>query len=141
MLIDTLNKQYENAKVKKWNKIFFAIDCHDTIVKGNYVTDVLPTEFLKDAKETLQMLSKRTDVCLILYTCSHEVEIIKYLEFFKNLNIKFSHVNKNPEVPNTALGCYTDKLYFNILLDDKADFLESDWLVIKEFYTNKPELI
>lgn len=140
MLLDTLKKQYQNAKNKGWDKLYIAVDIHDTIVHGNYITDVLPTEFLVGAKETLQELSKRNDVCLILYTCSHPSEIVKYLEFFTKRGINFKYVNENPEVPNNALGCYTDKMYFNLLLDDKAGFVESDWYAISNFFKETPEL-
>lgn len=141
MLIEALEKSIENAKRKKWNKIYIAVDIHDTIVHGNYIADVLPTDFLFGAKETLKYLSKRNDICLILYTCSHPHEIIKYLKFFKDRDINFQYVNENPEVPNNALGCYDDKMYFNILLDDKAGFVETDWYVIYNFFNNKNFLI
>ena len=82
----------------------------------------------------MKYLSKRSDICLILNTCSHPHEIEKYLEFFKARDIHFKYVNENPEVPNNALGCYDDKFYFNILLEDKAGFIESDWYVIYTFF-------
>lgn len=134
MLIDSLVKSIENAKKKNWDKIYIAVDVHDVIVYGNYIADVLPTEFLFGAKETLKFLSKRKDICLILYTCSHPQEIEKYLEFFRKRDINFQYVNENPEVPNNALGCYTDKFYYNILLEDKAGFIEEDWYTLFTFF-------
>lgn len=134
MLIDALERSIAHAKKKNWNKIYIAVDIHDVIVKGNYIPNVLPTDFLYGAKDTLKYLSKRSDICLILNTCSHPHEIEKYLEFFKARDIHFKYVNENPEVPNNALGCYDDKFYFNILLEDKAGFIESDWYVIYTFF-------
>jgi hypothetical protein len=141
MLLDGLEKAYNSAIIKGWDKIYIAVDIHDTIVHGNYVADVLPTEFLVGAKQTLQYLSKRADVCLILYTCSHPYEIVKYQQFFSKHGINFQYANCNPEVPNNALGCYTDKLYFNLLLDDKAGFIEADWLIIFNFFKSKQLLV
>lgn len=141
MLLDGLEKAYNSAIIKGWDKIYIAVDIHDTIVYGNYIADVLPTEFLFGAKETLKYLSKRPDVCLILYTCSHPGEIVKYQEFFAKRDINFQYVNCNPEVPNNALGCYTDKLYFNLLLDDKAGFIEDDWYTIFKFFKSKDLLV
>jgi hypothetical protein len=121
-----INTIFENArksaKRKKWNKIYLAVDVHDTIVYGNYNHNLLPTEFIGKAKEALQYLTNRSDIELILYTCSHPNEIEKYIEFFKSHNIRFDHINENLDVPNNALGCYDKKLYFNILLDDKSGF-------------------
>lgn len=133
-MIDTLHKQFENAKIKGWDKVYICVDIHDTIVHRNYVENVLPTDFLFGAEETLKYLSTRKDVCLILYSCSHPHEIVKYLEFFESKGIHFKYCNENPEVPNNALGCYDKKLYFNILLDDKSGWIESDWIIIYDFF-------
>src|SRR5690554_2945679 len=65
----------KSAKKKNWDKIYLAIDIHDTIVYGNYDKDELPTKFIGNAKKTLQYLSNRSDIELILYTCSHPKEI------------------------------------------------------------------
>jgi len=68
-----------------------------------------------------------------LYTCSHPGEIEKYLAYFESHGIKFTHVNKNPETPNTAFGFFEHKFYFNFLLDDKAGFdATEDWATIHD---------
>lgn len=137
MLIDSLNNCIIGARKKGWDKIFIAVDIHDTIVKGNYDINELPTSFLYKAKETLQYLSTRKDIVLILYTCSHLVEIEKYFKFFADNDIIFKHCNSNPDVPNNALGRYDDKHYFNILLDDKAGFNgHTEWSIIWDFFHN-----
>lgn len=137
MLIDSLENCIKSAKRKNWNNIYIAVDIHDTIVKGNYKTDELPTEFLPMAKKTLQMLSARKDITLLLYTCSHPAEIEKYFAFFKENDINFKYCNENPDVPDNALGCYTKKLYFNILLDDKGAFNgHTEWPIIYNFFKN-----
>lgn len=117
---------------RKWDTLFWAVDIHDTIIKANYSkTGVLPTEFFPKAKEVLQRISKRTDCRLILFTCSHPGEIEKYMKFFTDNGITFSHVNKNPEAENTAYGFFEHKFYFNFLLDDKAGFDPmEDWDII-----------
>lgn len=141
MNLKTLEKEYENAIRKNWDKFYIAIDLHDTIVYGNYNKNVLPTEFCPGAKETLCMLSKREDIILILYTCSWPKEIEKYLEFFKKHNIKFKYVNENPEVENEKLGYYTHKFYFNILLENKAGFdCDKDWQTVENFFELQPIL-
>ena len=137
MLIDSLDQCLESAIRKGWNNIFIAVDIHDTIVKGNYRTDELPTDFLPMAKETLQMLTKYPNVTLLLYTCSHIPEIQKYFKFFEANDIHFKYCNENPDVPNNALGDYTKKMYFNVLLDDKGCFNgKTEWPIIYDYFTN-----
>lgn len=136
-ILKSFDNAYKNAKRKKWDKIYVAIDIHDTIVYGNYKSDELPTEYIANAKEILQYMSNRNDIVLMLYTCSHPHEIEKYFEFFKNDGIYFKYANENPDVPNTELGCYDRKPYFNILLEDKAGFnAETDWTIIYEYIKN-----
>jgi hypothetical protein len=137
MLIDSLESSFANARQKGWDRIYLAIDIHDTIVRGNYRTDELPTDFFPLAKETLQMLSERDDVVLILFTCSWPTEIAKYLQFFEYNGIRFRYVNENPEVPDNALGYYRQKFYFNLILDDKAAFNANDeWKIVWTFFKN-----
>lgn len=127
----------KNAQKKNWDKIYLAVNIHDTIVRGNYIENVLPTEFIGNAKVVLQYISKRKDIEMILYTCSHPDEIKKYLQFFKKHDIHFKYVNENLDIPNNALGCYDKKLYFNVLLDDKSGFIaEKHWDDIYTFIRN-----
>lgn len=141
MLRNALERCLQSARKKNWDTIYIAVDIHDTIVKGNYNTDELPTEWLSDAKEALQYLSQRKDIVLLLYTCSHPAEIEKYFKFFESNGITFKYANENPDVPNNALGCYTNKMYFNILLEDKAGFDPAEWRDIMEFFKANPSIL
>ncbi len=122
---------FKKMKARNWDTLYWAIDVHDTVIKANYSTSELPTEFFPLAKNTLQRLSKRSDCVLILFTCSHSHDVEQYLEFFREHDIHFKYVNENPEVTNTKLGCYDGKFYTNFYLDDKAGFdASSDWINI-----------
>lgn len=110
-------------KEKNGIKIYIAIDIHDTIVYGNYKTNELPTTFIGNSKKILQEWSKRDDIVLLIYTCSHPSETSKYISFFEKNEIIFKYANKNSDIPNSALGCYDEKLYFNILIEDKAGLM------------------
>ncbi len=113
---------------KQWEKTYWAVDIHGTMIVPNYVGGVLPEQFYPYAKEVMQRISKREEVTLILYTCSHPHEVEKYLDFFKAHDIHFSYANQNPEAENTAYGCYEHKPYFNVLFEDKCGFdPEQDW--------------
>lgn len=141
MLLNVLEKQYNNAIKKNWDKLYIFVDIHDTVIVGNYSETVLPTEFCPEAKEALQYLSQRKDVVLILYTCSWPTEVVKYQEFFKEYGIIFKYCNENPDVMNNRLGYYSQKPYFNVLLEDKAGFVpETDWPTIVNFFKTRPIL-
>jgi hypothetical protein len=122
-----------------WDKTYWFIDLHSTVVVPNYAEEGIPTEFYPMAKEVLQILSNRSDICLIMYTCSHPKEIKQYLEFFDGNDIHFEYVNENPEVKtgDDAYGCYDDKPYMNVLFEDKAGFHPEEWFGIKELLETK----
>lgn len=125
---------------KGWDKTYWAFDLHSTVVKPNYEAGNIPTEFYPHAQEVLQMLSKRDDVCLIMYTCSHPHEIVEYLRFFEERGIHFEHVNENPEVATDpkGYGCYDKKPYMNVLFEDKAGFdAETEWEEVRDLLNEK----
>ena len=122
MITRAIKRAFNEAKNKNWDKTFWAFDIHETIIKPNWSEKEIPTEFYPLAKEAMQLISKRHDVSRILFTCSHPQEIEKYLEFFRNHDIHFDHVNGNPEVLSKKYGCYDKKPYFNVLFEDKAGF-------------------
>ena len=106
MITKAIQRAYDYAAKKGWDRIYICIDIHDTMIKANYKHGQIPTEFYPHAIEVLQHLTERPDVKLILYTCSHPHEIEEYTVLFK------SHV----------------------LLDDKAGFQPHDWLGIKNYF-------
>ncbi|UII23138.1 hypothetical protein [Fulvivirga ligni] len=128
MITRAIVKAFQHAKNKGWDKTYWAFDIHDTIIKPNWSTKEIPTDFYPLAKETLQLITQRDDVVCILYTCSHPHELDNYVNFFKSHDIHFDYVNENPEVESQKYGYYERKPYFNVLFEDKAGFdpLE-DW--------------
>lgn len=137
-----LTNHFDAMIKKKWDKTYWAIDIHGTIIRPNYEAGNIPNSFYPFAEECLEYLSDRKDIVLILYTCSHPNEIEEYLELFKSKNINFQYVNENPEVvtQKAGYGCYDRKFYFNVLFEDKAGFdPEEDWLQIFNLMLNNPE--
>lgn len=132
-----MNKQhiintFQKMRERGWDTMYWAIDIHDTCLKSTY-SDELSTEFFPYAKDTLRLLSDREDCCLILFTCSHQSDIERYQEFFKECGIIFWYVNENPEVENTKLANFDQKFYVNFYIDDKAGFdPDNDWLEIHQ---------
>lgn len=122
MISVAIKNAFKKARERNWHKTYWAIDIHETMIKPNWLANPIPTEFYPKAKKTLQYISTRKDITMILYTCSHPHEIEKYIELFKKNDINFNHINANPEVINESYGFYDKKPYFNVLLEDKAGF-------------------
>jgi len=127
-----------------WDKTYWAVDLHGTVIKPNYQAGNIPKDFYPFAKEVLQRLSKLEDVCLIMYTCSHPHEQDQYLAFFEENGIHFDYVNGNPEVETDegGYGYYEDKPYMNVLFEDKAGFdalteWKPVWDLLNERYGEK----
>ena len=131
MINKAIDKAFCIAESRGWDKIYVAVDIHDTIVASNYSKTSISTTFYPMAKKVLQYLSRRKDVVLILYTCSHPEESVLYSKFFESNDIHFDYINCNPEVENHGYGCYDKKIYFNVLIEDKAGFdANVDWEVV-----------
>ncbi len=134
MILNAIRNALAAKEKRNWEKTYWAVDIHGTMILPNYQAGNIPKQFYPFAKEALQEISKQKDICLILYTCSHPHEIVEYLAYFNSLDIHFQYVNKNPEAENTDYGNYTDKLYFNVLFEDKAGFNpETDWEGVLNF--------
>jgi hypothetical protein len=126
-------KQFDKMRSRGWDKIFWAIDLHDTIMPGTYTSDDDDEAFFKGAVEALQTLTNRMDCSLILWTSSHKSYAQKHLDRLEALGIKFDYFNENPDCENTKLCDFTGKFYFNVILDDKAGFDgTSDWYKIQK---------
>lgn len=128
-IIKALKNAEERAIQRGWDKIYWAIDVHDTIWPGNYKTGKSHEgKYYKWASPVLKYLSQRRDHCLILYTCTDTKSVSKVMERLNTDGIYFDYVNENPECQEDTLGSFKEKFYFNMLLDDKAGFEPmNDW--------------
>lgn len=136
-----IEKQFALMKERNWDKLYWAIDLHDTVLYADY-TNSKPIKFAPGAKEVLKRLSKSPSSYLIMFTCSYPEEIKKYLEFFKEHDITFDSVYENPDVSNSKYGYFDKKPYYNILLEDKAGFdKEDDWTEIDLILDKYPHLL
>ena len=139
-IVGAIEKARARAKEKNWDYTYWFFDVHEVIIKPNYEPGKIPTEFYPDAKETLQMISKRKDIKMHMFTCSWPHEIEQYDKLFRENDIFFDFTNnKNPEVTNNALGHYENKPYFNVCCEDKSGFLPSHWKYIKKYLEENPE--
>ncbi len=124
---------------KGWDKIYVIVDIHDTILRACYEQHET-YDYLPYAREALQLLTQRQDICLILWSACDEAKLATYLGHFEQNGIHFEYANCNPEVENTALSCFDDKLYFNVGIDDKFGFDgENDWAEVIRVVNTHPQ--
>ena len=124
---------------KGWDKIYVIVDIHDTILRACYEQDE-NYEYLPQAQQALQLLSQRQDICLILWSACDLDKLTRYLDHFEQDGIHFEYANHNPEVENTALSCFDDKLYFNVGIDDKFGFEPAtDWAEVISVVNKHPQ--
>jgi hypothetical protein len=127
---------FKHADEREWFKTYWCIDIHGTISQPDYREKVKEIVYYPYAKETLQLLTKRKDIILIMYSSSFPDELAIYNETFEKDEIHFNYINENPEISTAsgAFGYYAQKLYFNVLFDDKAGFdPETEWKNIYDY--------
>jgi hypothetical protein len=127
-----IDSAYVMKKERGWDKIYFAIDLHGTIIKpGRNIV----MEFYEGAKETLQYLSQQKDIVLILYTSTKIPALVPFLSWCDENEVNFKYINENPECANTHDGDYSKKPYFSILADDRSGFdPHVDWVAVKHSF-------
>lgn len=135
MIYKWINKMFAHSFKKEWYETYWAFDVHGVILKPNYRKNHFHAEFYPYAKKTLQLLSKRQDIIMIMFTSSYPGEIEYYNRVFKENNIIFKYINENPEINSEKgnFGYYENKFYFNVLFEDKSGFdPETDWKPVYE---------
>lgn len=131
-LISYIEKVFNGLNNGSFKCIYIMIDVHNTILKPTF--DKKETfEYFPYAKETLQLLSEKENIKLIMWTSSYDEKIQMYLKHFEENRIIFNFVNENKEYGNVSFACFDTKFYYDIGIDDKFGFdAEHDW---KEIYT------
>lgn len=75
---------------------------------------------------------------IILWSSCYEHEQEKIIKFFNDSGVQVDFFNENPMFANTEYGCFDQKFYFSILIDDKAGFdPDTEWKMINDFLTER----
>lgn len=70
---------------------------------------------------------------IILWSSSYAEPMNEVVKYLTSRGVRVDYVNENPECPSTEICDFSKKLYFDVLLDDKAGFdPDSDWECIYE---------
>lgn len=137
MIEKAIQRAYQVAEERNWDRIYWAIDLHGVVFKSNYENGKY--EFINEhARLALQYMSVLDENVLILWSSCHKEEQKDIITFMQENHIRISFFNENPEVKNTMTGCFDKKFYFSVLLDDKAGFdPEHDWNTITEYMSKR----
>lgn len=128
MISRAIEGAYKKMHDRGWDTIYYLVDLHETVYCNNY--DGLALNFYPDAITGLQYLTSLPETKIILWSSVYEEDKSSYIEALKEHNIKVDAFNNNPFEKNTKVGCFNEKPYFSVLIDDKAGFIPSDWLKI-----------
>jgi hypothetical protein len=137
MIIKAIERAYRVMRERKWDTIYWAIDLHGVCLKSNYENGGY--SFInEEAKAGLQAISRKQENVIILWSSCHDHEKKAIKDFFSENHIIVDYFNENPDEANTKTGCFDQKFYFSVLLDDKAGFdPDIHWREIINFY--KPD--
>ena len=123
----------ELRPIRKWDTIYWLIDVHGVIIPGSWKKQNDFTFIVPECKEVLQWLSNREDQRIIIWTSSQDDELVEIAQWLGSHDIIIDYWNGNPEVRDTEYASFSEKPYFNILLDDKSSFVpETDWSSVKQ---------
>jgi hypothetical protein len=130
----SIEKAIDRCFAKNYDKVYIAVDLHDTIIPANYKNGVFEAPY-PSAVKALNFLSSCSDVVLILYTSSYKKNLEGLWDVFEGLGIKFQYFNANPECEDTETGDFSSKFFFSLIFDDKGGFdPETDWdIVLNKF--------
>lgn len=121
-----INRAYRVAQERKYNAIYWALDLHGTCIESNYKQGNY-SWLNEHCAEALRYLSEQEETHLIIWSSLHQNEIPNVVSFFVDHGIKVAAVNSNPMEASTTSGCFDQKFYMSIIVDDKAGFDPDEW--------------
>jgi hypothetical protein len=139
-LTNVIKLAYKKAAARKWDRIYWAIDIHETILVPSYDSKVLGVHYPL-VIESLKLILSFPESRIILWSSlspedmqRHKDHIFK--DIFSPKEQDCVYLNCNPECGETEYASFNQKFYFNVLLDDKAGFdAETDWKTVIDTLT------
>jgi succinylglutamate desuccinylase len=133
-IVQVIKTAYQRAKAKNWDTLYWAIDIHETITEPTHQEGVIGKAY-PWALETMWFLLQFPETRIILWSSMSKEELARHrTEFFDNCGLPSTgkvFLNENPEVGATKYANFDQKMYMNMLLDDKAGFdPKIDWATI-----------
>jgi hypothetical protein len=134
-----IKTMFKHAEERQWDRVYFTFDLHGTISCPDYRKKIKKIKYYPYAKETLQLLTKRDDIKMILWSSSYPDELEIYKNQLEEDDIIFDFIGENPEISDAkgAFGYYNQKHYFNLLVEDKSGFNPNSWESLYNYFNNQ----
>jgi hypothetical protein len=126
-----IRRAYSIAQERNYRIVYWALDLHGTCIKSNYKPHTY-NWINEHCLPALQAISSYEETRLIIWSSLHPDEIHHVVDYFEANGIKVYAVNQNPGEANTETGCFDQKFYMSIIVDDKAGFDPDDWVETAE---------
>ncbi|MBR4528272.1 MAG: hypothetical protein IKO71_07455 [Bacteroidaceae bacterium] len=92
---------FNRKKEKNWDKIYVVVDIYDTILRACYENEET-YDFYPYAREALQLMTNRDDICMILWSGCYDEQMAMYRSRFAEEGIRFEYANENPRNAETS---------------------------------------
>lgn len=132
MILRAVKAAYEKHS-EKYPHIFWKIDLHGVCLRSSYQSGEY--EWINEhVVPALKQIMNCPHSKIILWSSCYDHEQEKIIEFFNRSGVRVDFFNENPLFANTEYGCFDQKFYFSILIDDKAGFdPDTEWKMIGDF--------
>lgn len=125
-ILRAIERAYRVADERNWDRVYWALDLHGTCLVSNYQGGTY--EWISpECRDALKALSGFPETNLILWSSLHQRDKIGVSRFFDAEQVAFVDINANPYERNTSTGCFDQKFYMSIIVDDKAGFDPTEW--------------
>ena len=107
-----IHRMFLHSFSKEWYETYWVIDMHRTLIKPTYDLNDKSLHYYPFVLETMQILTDRDDIKLIMWTSSYPQEIDEYVKQLYDVNIVFDNINENPDISsnNGNFGYYEKEL-------------------------------
>lgn len=113
---------------RKYESLYWCIDVHGVILTPTYELNNSGATYYPYCLKTLKILSDLPDQKIILWSSSYMQQLNIVRRNLEDEDIDIDFLNSNPDYTMTEICDFSQKFYFDILLDDKAGFeAGSDW--------------
>ncbi len=121
-------KEANKRKIaRNWDTLYILLDIHATVMVPNW--DGVSKDFYPHCLDALRKINSDKTYKIIMWTCSKKEDREHYKMLLEKEGIDIYAVNENPDTEGVLnWGDYSQKLYCNILLDDKSGFdANTEW--------------
>lgn len=132
-IIKAFSEAFSRAKFKGWDYIVVLVDIHGTIIKPCWDEEET-FDYYQGAKDTLRVMSKREDIKMVLWSSCYPEKLKMYNDKFESDGIHFDYINEFTDAENSSTGCFNQKMFFNVGLDNAFGFEpERDWGIVLNY--------